>query len=1697
MALELTINAVDRTSVLEKDTLTVEQQAANFISICTFVLLDTEGDIPISTEQDISLVDGATTFFSGRIVDVRYTLIGMASRRIHIKCQDPNYQLAETIVDTEEVYAAEADADIIDDLFDTYLPVIDSETYVDTLQDPLTITFEQCTLRSALSQLCTRTGGYFYIDFDNCLHYFDEELDTVAWWLSDTPDNVNSFAYLNTDIDRRDTATTRLDGVYVVGEGVDGWRGTHAPGDRQGIARDGRITTNAGVNQRGDAVLDKYGDAQITYTVKTYQPGLRAGMDVRFVCVLYDVDDTFTVRRMTIRWDGSGTAYYILTLGAVVNPALQQDRNWMDGLRDVMGPAPTPVLPTSSQGWSHDIVFSATDNDTVAWAGGGTITLADGTTYAINAGNTGNMGNITYIYLDLDTSEVALQTTILNSTAVGTRKILVAVAEDVADATKDAIYQVFGGAGQGMLVIQENIAALSITSNEIAVNTIVAGNIATGAVDTDEIAANAVTATKIHMGIGTSLFNSAGGLLLLNPYCEINTTQWWSLRRQLATISGCFHQVAGRWLGTRALVVEEATANRLLNPSLETNTTGWTGVGATLSQETSMSVIGDASAKLVVTGPNPNQGIVAVVTAETAPNTEYTFSVWLRGSGTVRLGMYDTPTTQWGSVITLTDTWTRYEFTATFAAGVVRQIAVYTDIHQANTFYCDGFQLEAKDYTTTYCDGSLGSGYAWDGTAHASTSTRTATEVNLDNLVGDLLGDRVSWTLRVIAQMPYDADATIWPAADCFLFDTRAAADNNNRVALLYTFADDKFYVYINGANRLETGVQSFSAGDWIEFVLTFDFTNDDYNLYIDGMLIDNDTTVLAPPTGLTLLNIGSDVAAANQAGFAFAEFAVLDGVLSLVELSGIHALQQPLVDLGAVDTPGIYILDGNFRIASGTTGNRVEITPEEIAGYDSAGTKQFYLQSVDGVAYAGAGAVVLDADGLRVTGTGGVADNTRRIIFNYDQAGTEYLMSRYFGDWGGAGRAVTWVQSWCQAGDPWAANGSSVVLAALDTVAGDDTRISIESSGLISVGGTQFQLAATTKLHLDGAEIEFDAASGGNLIEIVDNYADALHVSSNQPMEFLRFITTNGGEIIAFNPGMLFINVGFGTIAPVAHTATRLNITLQDTTNDVTIRLLGSGSSDTEWVCTSTASGIGTRSNDNFTLFTNNVTRVTITAGGYVGIAISPNNPLDVYANVSSVYVAHIFNDQGSAGHGLHVQTDGTGSGTIAFLVQTGTYNPAFQVRGADAKAYCNFGAGPGSAGPSCALDVDSNSNTSCLRLRGTDATNQIADFYVTAAGTLVVTLTPGTETAKFFDFRSEDNAYGFLLRESDGTGTGVYANFYVADATPDYINITVGASNTTAGFVITSSETVGVRTKTPDGTFHIQTGSAGAVTASASGNDLVVEAVLSSGMSMLSPNNGAGTFMWGFPASNAYHYIQAFGSTHGSAGYMVCVVAGATAYWVHPSGHFYPGTNKVQNLGLPTNRWLCVYSSSALSTGTSRLRKAGMDCPVCNAPMFQGTGGLLVTGEVSDFTLVFCRECGTAAMKELCHRTRPISREPPEITFEGFKVMANSGNSRTVQASFRYGKNTKNDLGTVIRAPHNSTFLNDKELAEFEAMTPNERTMFLYDLGLREWEALEEMEAIGPDLEDARSHLGVLAGHLVDRDLMKETQQLRKETQ
>src|SRR3989339_475559 len=129
----------------------------------------------------------------------------------------------------------------------------------------------------------------------------------------------------------------------------------------------------------------------------------------------------------------------------------------------------------------------------------------------------------------------------------------------------------------------------------------------------------------------------------------------------------------------------------------------------------------------------------------------------------------------------------------------------------------------------------------------------------------------------------------------------------------------------------------------------------------------------------------------------------------------------------------------------------------------------------------------------------------------------------------------------------------------------------------------------------------------------------------------------------------------------------------------------------------------------------------------------------------------------------------------------------------------------GIGTTAPATPLDIDTGSNSLGLRLRGLAETTEIGDIHMNSAGALVISTTAGTGSASFIDLRPEDNDYGLILRESDGTGTASYANFYVTDDTDDLLSINVNSIKDGDALVVTASNNVGIGTTSPQQKLHV----------------------------------------------------------------------------------------------------------------------------------------------------------------------------------------------------------------------------------------------------------------------------------------------------
>ena len=229
-----------------------------------------------------------------------------------------------------------------------------------------------------------------------------------------------------------------------------------------------------------------------------------------------------------------------------------------------------------------------------------------------------------------------------------------------------------------------------------------------------------------------------------------------------------------------------ATTNLVVNPSFETNITdGWTqtqaGTGAVWAQDTTKYNKGTKSLK--ITAGTAQSKAQAATTINLAPGEPLSVQAmtYCATAGMASIAIYDTV----GLVALVeqvnrkTNAWE--QLTATYINNTAAALTVRVELRNnavdsATIAYFDGVQAEKLTWPSAYCDGSLGTGYAWTGTANNSTSTRvnmavwTTLTVKTGN--SDTLGARNE-------VLYYESEArlsqeTYWPTqADAISIDGR------------------------------------------------------------------------------------------------------------------------------------------------------------------------------------------------------------------------------------------------------------------------------------------------------------------------------------------------------------------------------------------------------------------------------------------------------------------------------------------------------------------------------------------------------------------------------------------------------------------------------------------------------------------------------------------------------------------------------------------------------------------------------------------------------------------------------------------------------------------------------------------------------------------------------------------------------------
>jgi len=383
---------------------------------------------------------------------------------------------------------------------------------------------------------------------------------------------------------------------------------------------------------------------------------------------------------------------------------------------------------------------------------------------------------------------------------------------------------------------------------------------------------------------------------------------------------------AGTWTGVDpiryaevgsadGLWLEEATTNSAVNPSFEPGIGGVIGWGSsTRTQDDEHVRSGDFALKVAVTGAGGGC-LISSGAALGGSGQTWTVSsfVWAATGVTVAAAAYarytDASEGVVGSAqnIAGNDDWQRAIRTVALdGAKTIDSIRIRLTANNGQTFWVDDFQAERnKSYATSPANGSLGTGYAWTGTAHASTSTRAESSAYVDPT------DRID------------------PVSGAIALRYKRLIDTGNYEYILYcgtgNAGEDYFDLFVHSTGKLGMSWQS-DGGTFFEFISDFsvdvgvvhfiyvDWDGTTIRCSVDNGLLESDTRDDGVGDwggvnlNLTVQGYGSSV---------IGPFAIFDRPLTSKEITNVYEMETWRFDM--LTGTGVNVLMPRMNVRNNT----------------------------------------------------------------------------------------------------------------------------------------------------------------------------------------------------------------------------------------------------------------------------------------------------------------------------------------------------------------------------------------------------------------------------------------------------------------------------------------------------------------------------------------------------------------------------------------------------------------------------------------------------------------------------------------------------------------------------------------------------------------------------------------------------------
>jgi len=496
--ISIKINDVERRDEILLNSLSVENNLYNNADFARFEFIQSSVKTYEPTAGDeIAIYDTEQKIFGGILINISRSMEGFAERYL-LEFKDWTEELGNIIV--AETYQNQTVNQIVADINTTYLSGYDITNVSDTT-NIVRIDFDNISVSECLDKLANLSGKNWLVNYDKKIYLYTDGAISSPF---DLTDSNNKYDYRSLKVETDYTQIRNkvsVQGKNIALVTVQDATSQSAYGVREYVIRDSNIESVAEATQLANSILAQFKDPAEKAEFITKVPGLYSGQEINITSTERSLNQDYNIEQVVFQSDHPHQFHYKVRCST-------QRQYGLDDFVEATVQEPLETTPVSDQGFSNDIVFSATNDEDITWSVG-TIRLADGRTYSISAGGV-TLTSDHIIYLDISVSETVLQSSTNFADGMGVGKIPLAYASKSGVATKNADIFPIGFGGKMQLDGSVHITDRSIIADQIAANAITANEI-----DVNNLFAQEITiANTGHIKGGQTAFDTGTGFFL-------------------------------------------------------------------------------------------------------------------------------------------------------------------------------------------------------------------------------------------------------------------------------------------------------------------------------------------------------------------------------------------------------------------------------------------------------------------------------------------------------------------------------------------------------------------------------------------------------------------------------------------------------------------------------------------------------------------------------------------------------------------------------------------------------------------------------------------------------------------------------------------------------------------------------------------------------------------------------------------------------------------------------------------------------------------------------------------------------------------------------------------------------------------------------------------------------------------------------